>query len=78
MRQTTYRFVPLPRGPGTGAQTPPSTNGQPYLDVQINSLGLYMTATSGGIRLPNGFTCNLGNVTNVRAFILLHELEATS
>ncbi|MFZ0564501.1 MAG: hypothetical protein WAM43_23000, partial [Terriglobales bacterium] len=34
----------------------------------------YMTAANGGIRLPNGFTCNLGSVTNVRAFILLHEL----
>ncbi len=68
MRSTTYRFVPLPQGPGAGAQTADPTN------VHINSLGLYMTATNGGIRLPNGFTCNLGSITNVRAFILLHEL----
>src|SRR5579862_2732706 len=57
-----------PPAPGAGAQTVDPTN------VQINSLGLYMTAANGGIRLPNGFTCNLGSVTNVRAFILLHEL----
>jgi RHS repeat-associated protein len=68
MQNTTYRFLPLPQGAGAGAQTVDSTN------VQINSLGLYMTATGGGIRLPNGFTCNLGSITNVRAFILLHEL----
>ena len=68
MQNTTYRFVPLPQGSGAGAQTADPTN------VQINSLGLYMAAANGGIRLPNGFTCNLGSVTNVRAFILLHEL----
>jgi len=68
MQNTTYRFVPLPQGAGAGAQTVDPTN------VQINSLGLYMTAVNGRIRLPNGFTCDLGNVTNVRAFILLHEL----
>jgi RHS repeat-associated protein len=68
MRKTEYRFDALPQGPGTGAQTVDSTH------VQVNSLGLYMTARGGGIRLPNGFTCNLGSVTNVRAFILLHEL----
>jgi len=68
MRNTTYRFLNL-GSPSTGASTPPG-GGQ----VFINTLGLYMTATGGGIRLPNGFTCNLGNVTNVRAFILLHEL----
>jgi hypothetical protein len=67
MQSTTYRFAPLPQGGGAGAQTVDPTN------VQINSLGLYMTATGGGIRLPNGFTCNLGSITNVRAFILLHE-----
>ena len=68
MRQTEYRFVPLPQGPGAGAQTVDSTH------VQINSLGLFKTATSGRIRLPNGFTCDLGSISNVRAFILLHEL----
>jgi hypothetical protein len=68
MRNTEYRFDALPQGPGTGAQTVDSTH------VQINSLGAYMTARGGGIRLPNGFTCNLGSMTNVRAFILLHEL----
>jgi RHS repeat-associated protein len=68
MRTTNYRFVPLRQGPGAGAQTFPPN------DVQINTLGLYMTATNGGLRLPNGFTCNLGSITNVRAFILLHEL----
>jgi hypothetical protein len=68
MRNTEYRFVPLPQGAGAGAQTVDPTH------VQINSGGLYMTARGGGIRLPNGFTCNLGSVTNVRAFILLHEL----
>ena len=68
MRNTTYRFLNL-GSPSTGASTPPG-GGQ----VFINTIGLYMTATGGGIRLPNGFTCNLGNVTNVRAFILLHEL----
>jgi hypothetical protein len=65
---TEYRFVTLPQGPGTGAQTPDSTH------VQINIAGVYMTAIGGGIRLPNGFTCNLGSVTNVRALVLLHEL----
>ena len=68
MTNTQYRFVPLPQGPGAGAQTIDATN------VQINSLGLFMTATSGRVRLPNGFTCDLGNPTNVRAFIMLHEL----
>jgi hypothetical protein len=68
MRNTEYRFDVLPQGPGTGAQTVDSTH------VQINSAGLYMNGKGGGIRLPNGFTCNLGGLTNVRAFILLHEL----
>jgi RHS repeat-associated protein len=67
MRNTTYRFLNL-GSPSTGASTADATN------VFINTTGLYMTAKGGGIRLPNGFRCNLGNVTNVRAFILLHEL----
>lgn len=68
MKNTEYRFAPLPQGPGTGAQTVDSTH------VQVNSAGLYMNATNGRIRLPNGFQCDLGSATNVRAFILLHEL----
>jgi hypothetical protein len=42
--------------------------------VQINALGLYMTATSGEINLPNGSTFDLGSVVNVQPFVLLHEL----
>jgi len=68
LNNTPYRFVPLPQGPGVGAQT--QENG----DVQINTLGLYMTATGGGIKLPDGSTFNLGGVNDVRALILLHEL----
>jgi RHS repeat-associated protein len=71
MRATLYRFVVLLQGPGTAAQT---VNEVPKTDVQINIEGLYMTATSGKIRLPNGNMYDLGSVTNVRAFILLHEL----
>jgi RHS repeat-associated protein len=67
MRNTTYRFLNLGK-PSTGASTADPTN------VFINTGGLFMTATSDGIRLPNGFKCNLGSVTNVRAFMLLHEL----
>ncbi len=67
MRNTSYRFLNL-GSPSTGAATAGPT------DVFINTIGVYMTAKGGGIRLPNGFTCNLGNATNVRAFILLHEL----
>jgi RHS repeat-associated protein len=68
MQNTTYRFPPL--APGVGAQTPaddPNT-------VFINRAGLFMTAENGTITLPNGSMCNLGSITNVRAFILLHEL----
>jgi hypothetical protein len=54
--------------PSTGAATVGPT------DVFINTGGLYMTAKGGGIKLPNGFKCNLGSPTNVKAFILLHEL----
>ena len=68
MKNTEYRFVPLPQGAGTGAQTVGPSN------VQINSVGLFMSATSGKIRLPNGVTFDLGSPTNVRAFIMLHEL----
>jgi len=68
MRNTSYRFLDL-GSPSTGASTAPGG-----ADVFINIGGLYMTAKGGGIRLPNGFSCNLGNVTNIRAFILLHEL----
>ena len=65
MRNTSYRFLDL----GTGASTAPGG-----AEVFINIGGRYMTAKGGCIRLPNGFSCNLGNVTNIRAFILLHEL----
>lgn len=68
MRRTEYRFAPLPRGRGTGAQTVDSTH------VQINSLGLYMTARNGRISLPDGSTYDLGSAVNVQAMILLHEL----
>lgn len=68
MRATEYRFGPFPQGPGVGAQPVDDTH------VQINSLGLFMTATGGGIRLPDGSTFDLGSSVNVQAFILLHEL----
>lgn len=68
LARSDYRFAVLPQGPGAGAQTIPPT------DVQININGAYMTAANSVIRLPNGFTCNLGSITNVRAFVLLHEL----
>jgi len=67
MQGTSYRFLNM-NNPSTGAATVGPT------DVFINTGGLYMTAKSGGITLPDGFKCNLGNATNVRAFILLHEL----
>ena len=68
MKNTEYRFVPLPQGTGAGAQTVDATH------VQVNSLGLFMTAVSGRIMLPDGSTFDLGSVQNVQAMILLHEL----
>ncbi len=68
MRNTTYYFDTMPQGAGAGAQTGGPTT------VIINDQGLYMTARNGRITLPNGSKCNLGSITNVRAFILLHEL----
>jgi RHS repeat-associated protein len=68
MKDTEYRFVPLPQGTGVGAQTVDSTH------VQVNTLGAYLTATSGRIRLPDGSTMDLGSARNVQAMILLHEL----
>jgi RHS repeat-associated protein len=65
---TKYYFGELPQGPKVAAQVPSTTL------VQINTKGLYMTATSGTITLPTRESFNLGTVTNVRAFILLHEL----
>jgi RHS repeat-associated protein len=67
MRDTTYRFLALER-PSTGAATPPGG------EIFINIDGDYMTAKSGRITLPGGITYDLGSITNVRAFILLHEL----
>ena len=57
------------QGKGTGAQTT-----EDGMHVQINSLGLYMTATGGIVTLPDGSRYDLGSATNVQAFILLHEL----
>ena len=68
MKNSEYRFVPLPQGSGVGAQTVDSTH------VQVNSLGLFMTAVSGRITLPDGSTFDLGSAQNVQAMILLHEL----
>ena len=68
MKNTEYRFVPLPQGSGVGAQTVDSTH------VQVNSMGLFMTAVSGRITLPDGSTFDLGSAQNVQAMILLHEL----
>src|SRR5579864_2223139 len=66
--QTQYRFVSLGQGSGYGAQT---VN---VREVQINSQGTYMTAWTGWITLPGGLRLFLGNITNIRAFVLLHEL----
>jgi RHS repeat-associated protein len=68
LNNTPYRFLALPQGPKVAAQT--AENG----DVQINMLGLYMTATDGRIALPDGSSFDLGGVNDVRALILLHEL----
>ena len=68
LRATKYYFGELPQGPKVAAQTASETL------VQINTKGLYMTASSGTITLPTKTSFNLGSVTNVRAFILLHEL----
>jgi RHS repeat-associated protein len=68
MKNTEYRFVPLPQGSGVGAQTVDGTH------VQVNSLGLFMTAVNGRIMLPDGSTFDLGSAQNVQAMILLHEL----
>ncbi len=43
-------------------------------DVRINPGGLFVSATGGAIKLADGSTYDLGSATNVRAFILLHEL----
>ncbi len=68
MRAAEYRFVALPQGRNVGAQYVDPTH------IQINTLGAYMTANDGGIELPNKMRFNLGSLTNVQAFILLHEL----
>jgi len=69
MRETNYRFLAADDdGPGVGAATMGPT------DVRINPDGLFVTATTGTIRLPDGSTFNLGSALNVQAFILLHEL----
>lgn len=68
LKVTEYRFVPLPQGAGTGAQHVDPTH------VQVNSLGLFMTARNGKIKLPDESTYDLGSARNVQAFILLHEL----
>ena len=67
MRAAEYRFVALPQGPSVGAQT--NSAGSVYL----NSAGLFVTAAGGGIEL-DGRSYDLGDVSAVRAMILLHEL----
>lgn len=67
MQNTTYRFIDL--NPRIGAET--LEGGE---TVVINPLGRYFGPQNGTVRLPNGTICNLGSITNVRAFILLHEL----
>lgn len=42
--------------------------------VFINSTGTYFSATTGGVHLANGAFHRFGSVTEVRSFILLHEL----
>ena len=69
MRNTEYRFVPMTANPGAGAGTSRSKR-----MVFINTKGAYMTARTGGFYLPDGSKRSLGNVTNFRAFLLLHEL----
>jgi len=69
MRDTKYRFLAASnQGPGSGAATAGPK------DVWINPNGLFVTATGGRIKLPDGSTYDLGSAKNVRAFILLHEL----
>ena len=77
LENTLYRLLPLPQGPGTGAQTIDLTN------VMINTAGAFFNAGANAngtvtVGMPNGagvqaaFT--FANMSTFQGFILLHEL----
>jgi hypothetical protein len=77
LENTMYRLLPLPQGPGTGAQTIDLYN------VQINTAGAFFNAAPNAngtvtVRMPNAagvqtaFT--FANTWTFQGFVLLHEL----
>lgn len=77
LMNTLYRFVELPQGPGSGAQTVGPN------DVQINTAGAFFNAQAGAngtvtVGMPNSsgvstaFT--FASLSAFQGFILLHEL----
>ena len=74
LNDSTYDFAKLPQGPGVGAQTnvPPREPG--HVDVDINTDGVFVTGDSGIATFAGGHRVDAGELNDLRAIILLHEL----
>jgi len=74
LRSMNFDFAKLSQGPGVGAQTntPPRQPGN--VDVDINSEGVFTTSTTDGTGYIQGHKIKAGDIMDLRAIIILHEL----